>query len=224
MSGQSFGEKKTIEILNKYGIKYTKEKTFNGLRGKGNGKLRFDFYILSGKRNFLLEIDGQQHFNETSWGGNTKEHDIIKNQFCTDRGIPLHRIKYDGKLDKLEKRLLKILNDEFGDNSLIEQTKVPVRKMKLTREEKNKYLSTIKESLEDEKSCKIDPSSRRISNIEIKTNMAVKVKVLKWLVKKNGINRTHAGVIKVITEKAILLEKDSGELWLPKYAIKIYEY
>lgn len=65
----------------------------------------FDFYI---ENKYLIEYDGEQHFNYKNEGWNiqenfnkTKERDLIKNQWCKQNNIPLIRIPY-WKLDTLK--------------------------------------------------------------------------------------------------------------------------
>lgn len=113
MTGQSFGEQVAINILTSNNISYEKEKTYPNLKGLGNKKLRFDFYIKKPNLSeFIIEIDGGQHFN-SGWSQNTMEHDLIKNQFCLDHNIKLYRIEYVfGKLDKLSNSILSVLKNE----------------------------------------------------------------------------------------------------------------
>ena len=49
-------ERKVIEILQKEGIKYEREKTFSDLR---RGLLRYDFFLP--EQNLLIELQGQGH-------------------------------------------------------------------------------------------------------------------------------------------------------------------
>lgn len=113
MTGASYGEQVAINIFKNNDIVYQKEKTFPRLRGLGNGKLRFDFYIKNPKgNNFIIEIDGNQHL-EGEWSKNTREHDIIKDQYCVDNNIKLYRINYVfGKLNRVSDSILSILKRE----------------------------------------------------------------------------------------------------------------
>lgn len=56
----SKGENKIVDMLNRAGIRYEREKTFHDLKG---GKFRFDFYI---KNVFgadcIIEFNGEQHY------------------------------------------------------------------------------------------------------------------------------------------------------------------
>lgn len=113
MTGASYGEQVAINILTDNNVVYEKEKTFPKLKGLGNRNLRFDFYIKNPNgNNFIIEIDGNQH-SEGEWSKNTKEHDIIKNQFCIDNNIKLYRIDYvSGKLNRVSNAILGILKEE----------------------------------------------------------------------------------------------------------------
>jgi len=87
----SKGNAKIIEILNHHNIKYEVEKKFSSCKDKR--ELPFDFYI---ENNYLIEYDGQQHFDKNSIFDYeyTHRHDIIKNQWCADNNITLIRIPY----------------------------------------------------------------------------------------------------------------------------------
>lgn len=101
----SKGVLKIEDILQTNKIKYIKEKTFETcLSPKGN-LMKFDFYIWFNEQPYLIEYDGEQHFQETSFYGNNKEniiikfmqqqeYDLIKNNWCLENNIPLIRIPY----------------------------------------------------------------------------------------------------------------------------------
>lgn len=101
---ESHGEKKISEFLNKKGIKYNRQKTFDGC--KDIKLLPFDFYIEN--NNLCIEYDGEHHYNIIEeWGGyknylKIKEHDDIKNKYCKENNIELVRISY---LENLEENL-----------------------------------------------------------------------------------------------------------------------
>lgn len=217
LSGQSFGEDKAISILTKYRIQYEKEKTFGGLKGIGNKKLRFDFYIKGETRDFILEIDGEQHKNGSEWGANTDIHDKIKNQFCADRNIALYRIKYKfGKLDILERELMKVLKAEFSENML----KVGNER---TESSKNMTDDEISKAVKELWRKKFNTIPKGLKPVEkIVEGLEVTVKIPKWLAKEKCLKKLEKGVIKKVTEKAILLKSEQIEFWLPKSYIKIY--
>lgn len=158
MTGKSFGEEAIIKILVSNNIKFIKEKKFSGLKGLNQGQLRFDFLIYSpNNSSFLLEVDGEQHNISSNWGGNTSEHDIIKNNYCVEKGIKLYRIKYNfGKLGSLENSLKAILFEEgfiqfsdfakasakrmLVDNSKIIKKEISIEnKVKVSKENKKFY-------------------------------------------------------------------------------------
>lgn len=96
---KSKGEWKVSNILTENNIVFEKQKTYDDLRNKNWGVLRYDFYVPEG--NYLIEYDGQQHFHYTNLGWNDKEHyekvkenDSIKDEYCRENGIPLIRIPY----------------------------------------------------------------------------------------------------------------------------------
>jgi len=100
---ESKGELIIHNILKKYDIEYTSQKTFKGC--KYNRLLRFDFFI--NKYNLCIEYDGEQHFK--IWNLFEKDDeklklrilkDSIKNKYCIDNNINLLRIKYDENIIK----------------------------------------------------------------------------------------------------------------------------
>lgn len=99
---ESKGEKKLIEILEKFNIKYFREKRFKDCRYKN--PLPFDFYLP--KQNICIEYDGEQHFRKyQKFGGQNslekqKIKDSIKTNFCLENNIKLIRIKYDENIQE----------------------------------------------------------------------------------------------------------------------------
>ena len=67
--------------------------------------MKFDFAIYDeqGRLLSLIEYDGEQHFipKERFGGGNDfqtlQENDVLKNQYCKDKGLILIRIPYTVK-------------------------------------------------------------------------------------------------------------------------------
>lgn len=95
---ESKGEKKLGEELDGRGIDFTKEKKFKGLKVKRS--LRYDFYFVIDGKKCVIEYDGIQHFEErffrtkaTSFEDH-KRRDLLKTQFCYEKGISLLRIPY----------------------------------------------------------------------------------------------------------------------------------
>ena len=92
---QSRGEEKIKDILLRYNIPFTTEKSFNTcINPKTGKKLRFDFYV---NDSYLIEYDGKQHFIEKEGWEELSEvqyRDNIKNEWCKEHNIPLIRISY----------------------------------------------------------------------------------------------------------------------------------
>jgi hypothetical protein len=94
----SKGEQRIIDFLNKWGIKYEIQKTFDGCKYKR--LLKFDIYIESYKIRICIEFDGEQHFRAIDYFGGDiefeklKEKDKIKNEYCLNNNIKLLRIEY----------------------------------------------------------------------------------------------------------------------------------
>ena len=96
-----------VEILRSNNILYVQQYSFNDLLSESGNKLRFDFGIIKNNQlYYLIEYDGQQHFEENIQinGWNTKENyikiherDLKKNEYCFKHNIPLIRIPYTHK-------------------------------------------------------------------------------------------------------------------------------
>lgn len=92
---ESKGEHIIREQLDKYGLNYNKQKSFDGCRYRR--KLKFDFCV---ENKLLIEYDGVHHFKQVkSWGNDMSFDEIqirseIKDKFCIDKNIPLIRIPY----------------------------------------------------------------------------------------------------------------------------------
>ena len=73
-------------------IVYVKEKRYRNCKDKQS--LPFDFYLVD--FNILIEVDGEQHFNDNSLYSSPliQYHDSIKDKFCLDNHIKLIRIPY----------------------------------------------------------------------------------------------------------------------------------
>lgn len=110
----SKGELKILEILNINNINYKKQYIFNDLKYKSY--LKFDFAIFdnNGIIKCLIEYNGEQHYRFKNLFHNnyenflTSQHrDKLKIEYCIDKNIQLHIIKYD---EDLELRMNNILN------------------------------------------------------------------------------------------------------------------
>lgn len=94
---RSRGEAKIGALLLEANIPFVKEKRFADCMGDKTA-LRFDFYV---NDSYLIEYDGEQHFQYRNSGWDTEEnfkerqrYDKIKNDYCRAQHIPLIRIPY----------------------------------------------------------------------------------------------------------------------------------
>lgn len=113
------GGAETIKYeLDKLGVEYETEKSFEGL-----GLKRYDFYIES--KNLLIEYDGKQHTQAVeSWGGlegltQQKEYDNEKNVYAVKNEYNLFRIPFTLRGSKLMDVIEKIVVDEEYSEYLI---------------------------------------------------------------------------------------------------------
>ncbi len=102
---RSKGELKIEDWLISNNISYIPEYTFETL--KSSKKLRFDFAILNKDNDIklLIEFDGKQHFGIGNFSSDEEEmnlqyekiikNDLLKNEFCFDKGYSLLRIPYN---------------------------------------------------------------------------------------------------------------------------------
>jgi hypothetical protein len=97
----SIGEMQIEQILKENHIIYKTQISFNDLKNKK--PLRYDFGIYDEDNSLvrLIEFDGIQHFEPQSYFTHsleeTKENDLIKNQYALEHNIPLVRIPYTQK-------------------------------------------------------------------------------------------------------------------------------
>jgi hypothetical protein len=106
----SRGENSVRLILQRLGIKFKEQKTFEGL--KYRSKLKCDFYIPSSKT--VIEYNGLQHYEPISvFGGlkglqETQKRDVIKYDYLAKNNIKLIIVRYDK--DDIELYLKEKLN------------------------------------------------------------------------------------------------------------------
>lgn len=119
-------EKTIIDILNKEGIKFSREKTFDDLK---NGLYRFDFYLPD--KNILIKCDGEQHYHFTKAFYKkredflkSKERDRKKNAYALSHNIQLYRIPFF-KMDSI-KTFNDMTNKEFLVISIYHNDRVKV--------------------------------------------------------------------------------------------------
>lgn len=95
----SKGEDKIVDMLNRAGIRFVREKTFSDLK---HGLFRFDFYIKDAVgAECIIEYNGEQHYHfvgkffktRRDWL-KTKEHDRRKISYCLANGIKIYVIPF----------------------------------------------------------------------------------------------------------------------------------
>lgn len=106
---RSMGEIKINQILIENNIHYVPQYSFEDLKSKHGRYLKYDFAILDNQNQVirLIEFDGQQHFDTTSYYYTEEgiERDEQKNNYAKTHNIPLVRIPYD-ELNNLSLELL----------------------------------------------------------------------------------------------------------------------
>ena len=118
----SKGEQITRDFLRKHNLTFKEQKTFNDLYYKSKeSPLRFDFQIWFKDKWFLLEIQGQQHYKPSSFGGHLTEQEIqqnfeegqerdrMKKDYCSKHNIVLKCVDWNGN----PKTLIKDLQEMF---------------------------------------------------------------------------------------------------------------
>lgn len=114
----SKGEIITRNFLRKHGLDFKEQKSFNDLYYKSKEfPLRFDFQIWFKDKWFLLEIQGQQHYKPSSFGGHLTEQEIqqnfeegqerdrMKKEYCEKHNILLKCVDWNGNARTLIKDL-----------------------------------------------------------------------------------------------------------------------
>lgn len=117
LNHRSLGESVISQMLRINNIYFETEKTFDNCRFEDSKKLaKFDFWV---ENKYIIEFDGEQHFNYRNNGWNTLEHyqrtqirDNYKNEWCKINNIPLIRIPYT-HLDNLTLNDLKLETSQF---------------------------------------------------------------------------------------------------------------
>ena len=96
---KSNGEYKISQLLRENDINFSQQYRIN----YNNSYYLFDFVIYNNQNEiqYFIEYDGFLHYEYKNNGWNTKEnfekihsHDLIKNKYCKENGIPLIRIPY----------------------------------------------------------------------------------------------------------------------------------
>ena len=111
ITGKNFskGARKIANVLDKMGIPYEQECTFDDLVGVDkNHRLKFDFKIPLSDRDVFLEYDGEQHYHPVAFFGGEesyrrlKKYDSLKDDYIRNRpNSVLYRIPYydESKID-----------------------------------------------------------------------------------------------------------------------------
>ena len=94
----SLGEERISKILQNNNLYFKQEYTYQDLKYKGN-LLRYDFWVDINGKEYLIEFDGKQHFEDVKFfsKGNflhMKENDRRKNKYALLKGLTLIRIPY----------------------------------------------------------------------------------------------------------------------------------
>ena len=117
ITSRSIGEQKIEILLQQNEISFVKEQSFETCRNPiTNRLLFFDFYV---NNEYLIEFDGEQHFQEIKGVWNSAEtlqdrqfRDKVKNEWCKQYNIPLIRIPYT-RLSKLTLEDLQLETSQF---------------------------------------------------------------------------------------------------------------
>lgn len=112
----SKGEMQITNWLIKNNIKYSKEYSFNDLKGKGGKRLRFDFAILDDNSDviILVEYQGEQHYIDCGEFGayQRKYSDKIKKDYCKQHNLLLYEIRFDDNLEDIFVNLLDVIKEK----------------------------------------------------------------------------------------------------------------
>lgn len=113
----SYGENIIKKILQDNNINFKTQYSFQDLYGLKGGLLRFDFAIFDEENNIqrLIEYQGQQHYENSSWFDVPFEHDKMKRQYCKNNNYILVCIPY-WKRDGIS------LKDIMGDKYIVDLT------------------------------------------------------------------------------------------------------
>ena len=114
---KSHGNAAIANWLSEHNINYIAEYGFNDLLSPSRTQYKFDFAIFDDDNNlnFLIEYQGNIHFQSKPGGWNTDEQvadcqrrDKIKYDYCINKNIKLYYITY---LESIQKRLEEIFNE-----------------------------------------------------------------------------------------------------------------
>jgi very-short-patch-repair endonuclease len=121
---ESKGECLVASVLDSLGVRYVRQKKFDGCRLER--QLSFDFYLPD--FNVAIEFDGIQHYEPRDFGGSkesackefmkTKKRDEVKNDYCKEAGIELLRVNFICR-DTVEERIRGVI---YAKNRITAQT------------------------------------------------------------------------------------------------------
>ena len=113
-NANSIAEKSVYKLLTDHNVNFEFQKSFDDLKGLNGGQLKCDFYFPDS--NTVLEIHGEQHYNNVKFFFNNKKyntykkHDEIKRNYFKNHNIKLIELAYLPINSHLEKGLEKLLN------------------------------------------------------------------------------------------------------------------
>ena len=116
---ESKGEMKIRIFLTNNNIQFEREKRFEDCRHKK--PLPFDFYLP--QYNLCIEFDGQLHYMSVKYFGGDeklnerKDNDLIKSNYCKEKGINLLRIRYDENVEEK-------LTEYFQEHEIIQESTI----------------------------------------------------------------------------------------------------
>ncbi len=134
-------ERLAYDIIKNMGIDFKTEKKFANC--KDRKMLPFDIFIESKMK--IIELDGIQHFIPIdAWGGEErfliyKNHDKIKNEFCSKNDIKLLRIPYIYDADNDKDEIIDII-ESFINYGIIPNKIRDFYK----KEQRNSYITILK--------------------------------------------------------------------------------
>ena len=105
-TNENFTEEALTQLKEFFNINFERFKRFEDLRGKGDKKLEFDFYLPD--LNTLIEYQGEQHYRPVQYMGCSLEEaeqnfkdqlirDQMKRDYCEEKGYYLMEIPFDVK-------------------------------------------------------------------------------------------------------------------------------
>ena len=90
----SRGEEMISKLLTKMKLNFVMQKKYDDLVDVA--RLPFDFFVSGPNGNYIIEYDGKQHFKDIKYFNfkTIRKHDLMKNQYCFTRNIPIIHIPF----------------------------------------------------------------------------------------------------------------------------------